>query len=102
MPFTRKQLELICFGLYLVATLVGLIVTSLVSDGLSISGGVAWIAATVIVSTIESVTPRVAHGASEWSNVHGSGVDRPERHRERRRRRHHSSRLLCEWDHSSN
>ena len=24
MPFTRKQLELICFGLYLVATLVGM------------------------------------------------------------------------------
>jgi hypothetical protein len=24
MPLTRKQLELICFGLYLVATLVGM------------------------------------------------------------------------------
>jgi uncharacterized membrane protein YvlD (DUF360 family) len=36
-------------GVALVATLVGLIVTSLVSDGLSISGGVTWIAATVIV-----------------------------------------------------
>ena len=24
MPFTRKQLELVCFGLYLVATLVGM------------------------------------------------------------------------------
>jgi putative membrane protein len=32
-----------------VATLVGLIITSLLSDGLSISGGVTWIAATVIV-----------------------------------------------------
>ena len=36
-------------GVALVATLVGLIVTSLVSDGLSIQGGVTWIAATVIV-----------------------------------------------------
>jgi putative membrane protein len=36
-------------GVALVATLVGLIVTSLISDGLSISGGVTWIAATVIV-----------------------------------------------------
>ena len=33
----------------LVATLIGLIITSLVSDGLSISGGVAWLEATVIV-----------------------------------------------------
>jgi uncharacterized membrane protein YvlD (DUF360 family) len=33
----------------LVATLIGLIVTSLLSDGLSISGGLAWIEATVIV-----------------------------------------------------
>ncbi len=33
----------------LVATLIGLIVTSLVSDGLSISGGLTWIEATVIV-----------------------------------------------------
>jgi|SRR6478609_1811733 len=33
----------------LVATLIGLIVTSLVSDGLSISGGLAWLEATVIV-----------------------------------------------------
>jgi len=36
-------------GVALVATLVGLIITSLVSDGLSIKGGVTWIAATVIV-----------------------------------------------------
>jgi len=36
-------------GVALVATLVGLIVTTLVSDGLSIDGGVTWIAATVIV-----------------------------------------------------
>jgi putative membrane protein len=36
-------------GVALVATLVGLIVTSLVSDGLSINGGVTWILATVIV-----------------------------------------------------
>lgn len=33
----------------LVATLIGLIITSLVSDGLSISGGVTWVEATVIV-----------------------------------------------------
>jgi putative membrane protein len=33
----------------LVATLIGLVITSLVSDGLSISGGLAWIEATVIV-----------------------------------------------------
>jgi putative membrane protein len=33
----------------LVATLVGLIITSLVSDGLEISGAVTWILATVIV-----------------------------------------------------
>jgi uncharacterized membrane protein YvlD (DUF360 family) len=33
----------------LVATLIGLIVTSLVSDGLSISGGLTWLEATIIV-----------------------------------------------------
>jgi len=33
----------------LVATLIGLIVTSLLSDGLSISGGLTWLEATVIV-----------------------------------------------------
>jgi uncharacterized membrane protein YvlD (DUF360 family) len=33
----------------LVATLIGLIVTSLVSDGLSISGGPTWLEATIIV-----------------------------------------------------
>src|SRR5262245_28192469 len=36
-------------GVALIATLVGLIVTHLVSDGLSISGIGTWIAATVIV-----------------------------------------------------
>jgi len=36
-------------GVALVATLIGLIVTSLLSDGLSISGGITWLAATVIV-----------------------------------------------------
>jgi putative membrane protein len=36
-------------GVALVATLVGLIVTSLVSDGLSISGAATWLEATVIV-----------------------------------------------------
>ena len=36
-------------GVALVATLVGLIVTTWVTDGLSISGGTTWIAATVIV-----------------------------------------------------
>ena len=36
-------------GVALVATLVGLIVTSLVSDGLSIEGTGTWVAATVIV-----------------------------------------------------
>jgi putative membrane protein len=33
----------------LIATLIGLVVTTLVSDGLSISGVVAWVLATVIV-----------------------------------------------------
>ena len=33
----------------LAATLIGLIITSLVSDGLSISGGLTWLEATVIV-----------------------------------------------------
>jgi uncharacterized membrane protein YvlD (DUF360 family) len=33
----------------LVATLIGLIITSAVSDGLSVSGGLTWIEATVIV-----------------------------------------------------
>ena len=33
----------------LLATLIGLIVTSLLSDGLSISGGLTWLEATVIV-----------------------------------------------------
>lgn len=33
----------------LVATLIGLIITSLVSDGLSISGALTWLEATVIV-----------------------------------------------------
>lgn len=36
-------------GVALVATLAGLIVTALVSDGLSISGALTWIEATVIV-----------------------------------------------------
>ena len=36
-------------GVALIATLVGLIITTLVSDGLSIDGAVTWIAATVIV-----------------------------------------------------
>jgi putative membrane protein len=36
-------------GVALVATLVGLIVTAAVSDGLSISGALTWIEATVIV-----------------------------------------------------
>lgn len=36
-------------GVALVATLLGLIITSLLSDGLSISGGLTWILATVIV-----------------------------------------------------
>jgi putative membrane protein len=36
-------------GVALVATLVGLVVTSLVTDGLSIDGGLAWLEATVIV-----------------------------------------------------
>jgi putative membrane protein len=36
-------------GVALVATLVGLIITSLVSDGLSIEGAGTWVGATVIV-----------------------------------------------------
>ena len=36
-------------GVALVATLLGLIVTALLSDGLSISGTLAWVEATVIV-----------------------------------------------------
>ncbi|MGB0102041.1 MAG: phage holin family protein [Nocardioides sp.] len=36
-------------GVALIATLAGLIITSLVSDGLSISGATTWVAATVIV-----------------------------------------------------
>lgn len=36
-------------GVALVATLLALIVTSLISDGLSIDGAVTWISATVIV-----------------------------------------------------
>ena len=36
-------------GVALVATLVGLIVTSLISDGLSIDGAATWLEATVIV-----------------------------------------------------
>src|SRR4051794_2856324 len=36
-------------GVALVATLVGLVVTHLVSDGLSISGAWTWVAATVVV-----------------------------------------------------
>jgi uncharacterized membrane protein YvlD (DUF360 family) len=36
-------------GVALVATLVGLVATALISDGLSISGTLAWVEATVIV-----------------------------------------------------
>jgi putative membrane protein len=39
-------------GVALVATLVGLVVTSLVTDGLSIDGGLAWLEATVIVGLV--------------------------------------------------
>jgi putative membrane protein len=42
-------------GVALVATLVGLIVTALVSDGLSISGPGTWIAATVIVWVVSLI-----------------------------------------------
>ena len=46
-------------GVALVATLVGLIVTTLVSDGLSIDGGVTWIAATVIVWLVTAIATLV-------------------------------------------
>ena len=36
-------------GVALIATLVGLFVTTLVTDGLSIEGATTWVAATVIV-----------------------------------------------------
>jgi putative membrane protein len=36
-------------GVALVATLAGLIITTLLTDGLSISGGLTWVEATVIV-----------------------------------------------------
>lgn len=53
MPFLASQLRRggssLLGGVALVATLVSLIVTSLVADGLSISGIGTWIAATVIV-----------------------------------------------------
>jgi uncharacterized membrane protein YvlD (DUF360 family) len=42
-------------GVALVATLVGLVVTSLVSDGLSISGALTWVEATVIVWIVSLV-----------------------------------------------
>ena len=53
LPFLASQLRRggssVLGGVALVATLVSLIVTDLVSDGLSISGVGTWIAATVIV-----------------------------------------------------
>ena len=42
-------------GVALIATLVGLILTSLISDGLSISGALTWIEATVIVWIISLI-----------------------------------------------
>lgn len=39
-------------GVALVATLIGLILTSLISSGLSISGALTWVEATVIVGII--------------------------------------------------
>lgn len=42
-------------GVALVATLVGLVVTALVSSGLSISGALTWIEATVIVWIVSLV-----------------------------------------------
>jgi uncharacterized membrane protein YvlD (DUF360 family) len=46
-------------GVALVATLVALVVTALVSDGLSISGGLAWVEATVIVWLVSLVAALV-------------------------------------------
>ena len=52
-PFLTLQLRraggAVLGGLALIATLVSLIVTTIATDGLSISGVVTWIAATVIV-----------------------------------------------------
>ena len=46
---TARAVAALRGGVALVATLVGLIITALVSDGLSIEGAGTWIAATVIV-----------------------------------------------------
>jgi putative membrane protein len=52
-PFLASQLRragsAVLGGVSLIATLIALIVTDLVSDGLNITGAVTWIAATVIV-----------------------------------------------------
>jgi putative membrane protein len=42
-------------GVALVATLVGLLITTLVTDGLSISGTTTWVAATVIVWVVSLI-----------------------------------------------
>jgi putative membrane protein len=42
-------------GVALIATLVGLLITTLVTDGLSISGTTTWVAATVIVWVVSLI-----------------------------------------------
>ncbi len=42
-------------GVALVATLIGLLITTLVTDGLSISGATTWVAATVIVWVVSLI-----------------------------------------------
>lgn len=44
-----KNVQALQGGVALVATFVGLLITSLISDGLEINGAVTWILATVIV-----------------------------------------------------
>lgn len=44
-----KQAQVLMGGTALIATFVGLLVTTLISDGLSITGVGTWVAATVIV-----------------------------------------------------
>ena len=58
-PFLAKLLEkrgsAVLGGVALIATLIGLIVTDLVSDGLTIEGALTWVGATVIVWVVALV-----------------------------------------------
>lgn len=64
----------------LVATLVSLIVTALVSDGLQISGGVTWVLATIIVWVVALVArmllPLVIFKKALASQRSSSGANR--------------------------